>query len=98
MPEGSVDEVTGEDGKKYPREIQRKPADAPVAVESTEQSGAVEGTATETDPWIEEFVTDIRRRGALGQRRGPIIHRVRKQLGAELADAVKAALDAGAEK
>ncbi len=52
----------------------------------------------ETDPRLEEFVADIRRLMSRGQRPGPIIHRIRKQLGPELADQVKAVLDADAEK
>jgi len=47
----------------------------------------------ETDPRIEEFVADIRRREGLGQRRGPLIHRIRKVLGAETADAVRTKLE-----
>ena len=71
------------------REGQAK-AVAPVA-----NGISADGDLVGLDPRIEEFVADIRRRMSLGQRPGPIIHRIRKTLGAELADAVKAEIGRG---
>jgi len=72
----------------------------PVPAESERQAVAVESDVAqvaEPDHRLERAVAAARRLMARGQRTSSIIHRIRKAWGAELADQVKAALDAELE-
>ena len=67
----------------------------PAEPEPPESAEPLDGAVAETDARVEQLVAEVRRRMSRGQRPGPIVHRIRKALGAETAAAVKAEIGRG---
>ena len=91
LPESSLKRTT-EGSKEQAASVEAEgqaKALAPVSNGTSEEVEAAESEATELDPRVEQLVAAARRLMARGQRASSIIHRIRKSLGAELADAVK---------